>query len=199
MSSPERLVVAMTGASGAAYALKLIAALAELAVPFDLLVSPAAERVLQEEIERRPWLEEGRAARAAFGLEAVDVRLFDHRDVGAAIASGTALRRGMVVLPCSMGTLGRIVAGISSSLIERAADVCLKERRPLVLCPRETPLSLVHLRNMVAATEAGAMVLPCSPGFYHGARSIDDLLTHVVAKVLDALAIEHDLIRRWGS
>lgn len=196
----ERLVVAMTGASGAPYAMRLFAHLVRLGVPFDFLISPAAAAVLRQEVDaRREWIKDGRADLSAFGLEHADVRTFRLDDYNASCASGTALSRGMLILPCSGGTMGRIASGASTNLIERAADVCLKERRRLVICPRETPISLIHLRNMTTLTEAGAIILPASPGFYHAPRTIDDLLDHVVAKALDALAIPHAIIRRWGD
>jgi flavin prenyltransferase len=195
----DRLVIAISGASGAPYALNVLAHLCRLRVPIDLIVSPAGAAVLRHEVDgAREWLRDGVPVAAAFGLASADVRPFSHQDLMAPCASGTALRRGMVVVPCSSGTLARVAAGVSASLIERAADVCLKERRPLVLVHRETPLSLVHIKNMQAATEAGAIVLPASPGFYHGPRSVEHLLDHVSAKILDVLGIEHDVIRRWG-
>ena len=196
----ERLVVAMTGASGAPYALNFLGHLRRLSIPFDFLVSASAVKVLQSEVDAdRVWLRDGLADLDAFGIDGADVKLYGGRDFMAPCASGTALRAGMVILPCSMGTLGRIVAGISQTLIERAADVCLKERRRLVLVPREAPLSRIHLENMLRATDAGAVVLPAAPGFYHGASTVEHLLDHVSAKILDAVDIEHDVIRRWGS
>ncbi len=196
----SRLVVALTGASGAAYALNLLQHLGRLGCPLDLLVSPSAVRVLEFEIDAtRAWLVEDCPSLPAFGLENHDVRVFRRDDVAAPMASGTALERGMVICPCSMGTLGRVASGISSNLIERAADVCLKEKRPLVLVPRETPLSLIHLENMTRLVRAGATVLPASPGFYHRPESVGDLLDHLAVKILDALRIPHDILRPWGE
>ena len=198
--SEERLIIGITGASGAAYALNLLGHLERLRVPIDLVVSPSATIVLRREIDpSRAWVEDGLARLEDFRLDKSENRAFRHGDVAAAIASGTALRRGMVIVPCSMGSLGRIAAGTSSSLVGRAADVCLKERRRLVLVTRETPLSLIHLRNMQCVTEAGAIVLPASPGFYHGARGMEELLDHVSAKIMDVIGISHDAIRRWGE
>lgn len=192
--------MAMTGASGAPYALRLLAHLEALGVGVDLLVSPAAVAVLKQEVDpNRSWTIDGRAHPDDFKLKSDHVRTFRLDDYSAGCASGTALRRGMVIMPCSGGTLGRLASGVSSNLIERAADVCLKERRRLVLCPREAPLSLIHLRNMAALTEAGAVVSPLSPGFYNHPKSIDDLLDHIVGKVLDLFEIDHKIGKRWGS
>ena len=135
------------------------------------------------------------------GVEAWDahVRVFEDADRGAAPASGSARSAGMVVCPCSMGTLSAIAAGSSRSLVERAADVALKERRRLVLVPRETPLSAIHLENMLRVTQAGAVVLPAAPGFYHRPARIADLVDFVVARILDHLDVEHGLVPRWGD
>jgi 4-hydroxy-3-polyprenylbenzoate decarboxylase len=127
------------------------------------------------------------------------VRVYDDRDRGAAPASGSALSAGMVICPCSMGTISAIAVGASRSLVERAADVVLKERRRLVLVPRESPYSAIHLENMLTLTRAGAVVLPASPGFYHRPATIDDLVDFIVARVLDQLGVEHSLVPRWGS
>lgn len=198
--SEHRLVVAVTGASGAPYALRLLGHLTRLGVPIDLLVSSAAALVLKQEVDgERTWIEDGLPVLADFGLDGADVRAFRSGDYMAPVASGTALRRGMVVVPCSMGTAARIASGVSTSLVDRAADVCMKERRSLVLCVRETPLSLIHLRNLERLTDAGAVVLPAAPGFYNRPTSIEDLLDHVCAKILDSIGIEHDVIRRWGG
>lgn len=190
----------MTGASGAPYALRLLHRLAEIGVGLDLIVSPAAARVLREEVGEGGWVDEaGSPILGEFGLADADVKAHPYMDIGASIASGTALRRGMVILPCSMGTVGRIASGLSSNLIERAADVCLKEKRRLVIAPRETPLSLIHLRQLTTLAEAGAMVLPCAPGFYRKPSGIDDLLDHVVGKILDAFDIDHGVVKPWGE
>jgi 4-hydroxy-3-polyprenylbenzoate decarboxylase len=126
-----------------------------------------------------------------------ELELFAPDDVGASIASGSYPSKAMVIVPCSMGTLGRIAAGASSNLVERAADVMLKERRQLILAPRETPLSRIHLRNMLAVTEAGAEVLPAMPGFYHHPKSVDDLVDFIVGRILDRLGLESALVKRW--
>ncbi|HEX2202504.1 MAG TPA: flavin prenyltransferase UbiX [Longimicrobium sp.] len=184
----------ITGASGAPYAVRLLRALVETATPVRLIVSGYGLRLLAEET----GIDGIDALKAATG-DWRQVELYDALDRGATPASGSAPSRGMVVCPCSMGTLASIAAGTSRNLVERAADVALKERRPLVLVPRETPLSLVHLENMTRLTRAGATILPAAPGFYHRPRSIDDLVDFVVARILDHLEVEHSVGRRWKS
>ena len=189
------VVLAITGASGAPYGVRLLEVLAAHGVPTWLLVSAHGWRLLEEEcgIEGEP------ALRTATGGDWHSVRVFDDKDRGAAPASGSARTGGMVVCPCSMGTVAAIAHGTSRSLIERAADVTLKERRPLILVPRETPLSLVHLRNLTLATEAGAIVLPAAPGFYHRPQAVRDLVDFIVQRVLDHLHVEIRLVKRWGG
>jgi 4-hydroxy-3-polyprenylbenzoate decarboxylase len=187
------LVLAITGASGAPYAVRLLELLARHAVPVWLLVSSHGWRLLAEESDA--GTED--ALRAATGGDWSTVTLFDDRDRGATPASGSARTAGMVVCPCSMGTVAAIAHGTSRSLIERAADVTLKERRPLLLVPRETPLSLVHLRNLTLAGEAGATILPAAPGFYHRPRAVAELVDFVVQRVLDHLGLDIALAPRW--
>ena len=189
------VVLAITGASGAPYGLRLLEVLATHHVPTWLLVSAHGWRLLEEEcgIEGEP------ALRKATGGDWQSVTVFDDKDRGARPASGSARAAGMVVCPCSMGTVSAIAHGSSRSLIERAADVTLKERRPLILVPRETPLSLVHLRNLTLATEAGAIVLPAAPGFYHRPTKVAELVDFIVQRVLDHIGIDIALVRRWGG
>lgn len=182
----------ITGASGAPYAVRLLGALNGAAVPVRLMVSTYGWRLLETEA----GIKGVDALRAATG-DWSGVDLYDSSNRGATPASGSAPSRGMVICPCSMGTLGSIAAGTSRDLLERAADVTLKERRPLILVPRETPLSLIHLENMTRLTRAGATILPASPGFYNRPQSIEDLVDFVVARVLDHLGIENRLARRW--
>lgn len=191
------IVVAVTGASGAPYAVRLVEQLARAGREQWLIVSSHGWRLLRTEAGVGSLAE----LRARVGPDAWDrsVRPFDDGDRGAAPASGSARSGGMVVCPCSMGTLAAISLGTSRSLIERAADVTLKERRPLLLVPRETPLSAIHLENMLRVTRAGATVLPAAPGFYHAPASVADLVDFVVARVLDHLGVDHDLGRRWGG
>lgn len=191
------IVVAITGASGAAYAVRLLECLVGAARSVQLIVSGHGLRLLRTEI----GIDSVAALRDRIGERRwhAHVRVFDDADRGAAPASGSARSVGMVVCPCSMGTLSAIAAGSSRSLVERAADVALKERRPLILVPRETPLSAIHLENMLRVTRAGAVVLPAAPGFYHRPTRIAELIDFVVARVLDHLDVEHDLVPRWGE
>ena len=198
MASIDRpIVFAITGASGAAYAVRLLEQLIAARRRVQLVISSHGLRLLETEV----GLRSADALRDRVGASGWNdlVTVFDDADRGAAPASGSALNAGMVICPCSMGTLSAISAGASRSLVERAADVALKERRPLVLVPRESPFSAIHLQNMLRVTRAGAVVLPASPGFYHRPTSIDDLIDFVVARILDQLGVEHTLIRRWGD
>jgi len=220
------IVIGLTGASGAAYAVRLLDVLVAAGHSIQLSISPAGQSVLRQELGLEVDLANFRvesllpdrerlvadknfarlrdlwdvgAWRQATGPVAKTVRYFHHQDLFAPMASGSALTAGMVVAPCSGGTLSAIAHGSSGNLIQRAADVHLKERRKLILVPRETPLSLVHIDNMRRATEAGAVVLPASPGFYHGATSVGDLVDFVVARICDQLGVAHGLTRRWGE
>jgi 4-hydroxy-3-polyprenylbenzoate decarboxylase len=188
------ITVALTGASGAPYAVRLLLALNAARVPVRLIVSDTGWRLLDEEL----GIKDERALRDRTG-DWSDVVLYDDRDRGATPASGSSPSRGMVICPCSMGTLASIAQGTTRSLIERAADVALKERRTLVLVPRETPYSMIHLENMLRLSRAGAVVLPASPGFYHRPQSIDDLIDFVVGRVLSQLGVEHRVGPRWQS
>ena len=191
------VVMAITGASGAPYAVRLLEQLLVANQPVQLIVSSHGLRLLRTETA----IDTVDALRVATGAERWDalVTVFDDNDRGAAPASGSARNRGMVICPCSMGTVSAISQGTSRSLVERAADVALKERRTLVLVPRETPYSAIHLENMLRLTRAGAVVLPASPGFYHRPTSIAELVDFVVARVLDQLDVEHVLGKRWGE
>jgi len=186
-------ILAITGASGAPYAVRLLEILATHHVPTWLLISPHGWRLLTEECD----IKDDRELTKATGGDWSSIRVFDDKDRGASPASGSAKTAGMVVCPCSMGTVAAIAHGTSRSLIERAADVVLKERRKLILVPRETPLSLVHLRNLTLATEAGAIVLPAMPGFYHKPAKMADLVDFVVQRILDHLEIDIALTKRW--
>jgi 4-hydroxy-3-polyprenylbenzoate decarboxylase len=189
------IVLALTGASGAPYAVRLLDALARNRFPVWLIASEHGMRLLREECAINS-LEE---LRQATGGDWSSVVTFPDDDRGALPASGSQRTAGMVICPCSMGTLAAIAGGASRSLIERAADVTLKERRKLVLVPRETPLSLVHLRNMVSVAEAGAVVLPAAPGFYHRPDRVSELIAFVVQRVLDQLEVDLEIAHRWGG
>jgi 4-hydroxy-3-polyprenylbenzoate decarboxylase len=187
------VVLAITGASGAAYGVRLLEVLATRAVPVWLIVSSHGLRLLDAE----RGIGSLDALRAATGGDWRSVTSFPDDDRGALPASGSQRTHGMVICPCSMGTVSAVALGTSRSLVERAADVTLKERRRLVLVPRETPLSLVHLRHLVAVTEAGAVVVPAAPGFYHRPSTVADLVDFIVQRVLDQLDLEIEIARRW--
>lgn len=185
---PLRLVVGISGSSGPQFGIALLQALRSVGgiVETHLVVSAGAKHSLRLEADC-----------AVNEVEALADVVYRSHDVAAAIASGSFLTAGMVVIPCSMRTLAAVATGNTTDLLTRAADVCLKERRRLVLVTRETPLNLIHLRNMVTVTEAGAIVLPPVPAFYHHPKTIDDLVDQTVGKVLDQFGIEHDLFERW--
>lgn len=202
VSASRPLVVAVTGASGTCYGLRLVQVLARQDVPVELILSRNARLVAKQELDLA--LPHEPAAVASALADHLDVapsslRVHPEGNIAATIASGSYRVRGMAIVPCSMGTAGGIAQGISRNLIERAADVCLKERTPLVIVPRETPLSPIHLRNLLTLSEAGAVILPAMPGFYHRPQGIDDLVDHLVGKILDQVGIEHDLFPRWDG
>lgn len=189
----------ITGASGAPYAARLLEALAAAGCDIGVCASSAGIEVLATELYSDPTLPRDEVL--ARLLERADGRaeLFDPQDWSAPYASGSAKVDAYVICPCSMGTLGTVASGAMQNLIHRAASVALKEERRLVLMPRETPLSAIHLRNMLTLREAGATILFLAPGFYHGARTVDDLVDFVVARALDQLGLEQELAPRWGQ
>lgn len=192
------LVLAMTGASGAPYAVRLLQVLARSGRTVHLTLSASATQVLGEEVGLEPSL--SRFDPAVFGdLGPGRVIYHHHADFSAGIASGSFRTGGMIVSPCSMSTLASIAHGITTNLITRAADVHLKERRKLILVPRETPLSLIHLENMTTVTRAGAIVLPAMPGWYHRPQTLDDLINFVVSRICDQIGVENSMIERWGK
>lgn len=195
------VALAMTGASGAPYGLRLLQALLAAREHVYLMLSRPAQVVIGTETDLRlPGrpAEIERYLSEQHGVEPGRLRVYGPEEWTAPLASGSATARAMVVCPCSMGTLSSIAHGSSRTLIERAADVMLKERRPLILVPRETPFSTLHLENMLGLSRAGALILAANPAFYHRPRSADDLVDYVVARILDHLGVEHPLGPRWG-
>ncbi|HVD49362.1 MAG TPA: UbiX family flavin prenyltransferase [Gaiellaceae bacterium] len=194
-----RVFLGITGASGAPYAARLLEALAAAGCEIGVCASRAAIEVCATELygDARLSADETLARLTEPVREAVT--LYDERDWHAPYASGSAKVDGYVICPCSMGTLGAIASGTMTNLIQRAASVALKEERKLVLCPRETPLSTIHLENMLRVRQAGATVLFLAPGFYHGAETVGDLVDFIVARCLDQLGLEHQVAPRWGE
>jgi len=191
--TPAPWVLAMTGASGAPYGVRLLEVLAKNRVPVQLIISQHGWRILTLESE----ITSDQELKKVTGGDWSTVSVFDDADRGAAPASGSARSTGMVICPCSMGTVSAVAHGSSRSLVERAADVALKERRKLILVPRETPLSLIHLKNLTAVTEAGAVVIPAAPGFYHQPKTVQELVDFVVQRILDHMGLELEVSPRW--
>ena len=199
---PSRVVVGITGASGALYAVRTLAALLAANVRVDLVVSDFGRRLLTDELgaaaaadRLAPYL----TARYGVDIPAESLVVHRNRDMGAAIASGTSPCDATVIVPCSMKTLAGVAHGLSRNLIERAADVALKERRPLVIVPRETPMSLPQLRNMVLCAEAGAHLLPAMPAFYQRPDTLDDLADFMAGKIVSCLGLDQDLFPAWAG
>ncbi len=196
------VALAFTGASGMPYGIRLLECLLKDQACVYLMYSQAAQIVARQEMD----LALPARARDAesffserFRAAPGQLRVFGREEWFAPIASGSNPAQAMVICPCTVGTLSAIAAGLSDNLIERSADVMLKERRPLILVPRETPLSAIHLENMLKLSHAGAVILPANPGFYHHPRRVEDLVDFVVARVLDHLGVTHDLMPRWGE
>ncbi|MDD5387805.1 MAG: UbiX family flavin prenyltransferase [Gallionellaceae bacterium] len=197
-----RITLALTGASGMSYGLRLLECLLRAGCQVDLLISQAARIVAKQELDLQ--LPAGNAEVAEF----FNTRFSEHgghltaygkEEWFAPAASGSNPAAAMVICPCTMGTLAAIAQGLADNLIERAADVMLKEKRPLILVPRETPFSLIHLRNMTTLAEAGATILAANPGFYHRPTSVEQVVDFIVARVLDHLGIAHELMKPWGA
>ena len=196
----RRIALAITGASGAIYAVRTLAALLGRGCQVDVIVSDYGRRLLMEEVDpaiRPENLQDYLERHHGSSVRAGNMRVHANRDLGSALASGTSPIDAMVIVPCSMKTLAGVAHGLSQNLIERAADVMLKEHRRLVVVPRETPMSLPDLRNMVACAEAGAMVLPAMPAFYQKPQTLDDLAAFIAGKILNALGFEQDLFPAW--
>ena len=193
-----RIFLGITGASGAPYAARLVQALAAAGCELGLSISRAGYEVLATELYRDVSLPQDEIAQRL--IDGADgITIYSERDWKSPYASGSAKVDAYVICPCSMGTLGTVASGAMQNLIHRAASVALKEERKLILCPRETPLSSIHLENMLTLRRAGATILFLAPGFYHGAETVDDLVDFVVARVLDQLGLEQSLISRWGQ
>jgi len=198
----QAIIIAMTGASGAAYGLRLIQRLSGQNTFLHILLSDAARVVLQQETDiSLPESAEVCTEKLCELLKVSDknIRCYGLKDWFSPTASGSAGIKQMVIVPCSMGSLARIAMGASDNLIERAADVILKERRQLILVPRETPLSSIHLENMLKLANAGAHIIPAMPGFYHRPESVDDIVNFVVDRVIDQLDIQNAEAKRWGK
>ena len=198
----DTIALAITGASGAAYALRLLECLVQAQRRIWLLVSQPGRVVLSMETDLRlPGrpAEMTRQLTARFAARPGQIEVFGATQWTAPLASGSSAPGAMVVCPCTTGTLAAVATGVSRSLLERAADVMIKEGRRLILVVRETPLSAIHLEHMLRLAQMGVVILPASPGFYHGVRRVEDLVDFVVARILDRLGIEHDLVARWGA
>jgi flavin prenyltransferase len=202
MARSRTVTLALTGASGMPYGVRLLECLLAAGVRVYLLYSQVAQIVARQEMDlalpaRAREVEEFFTRK--YGAAQNQLRVFGREEWFAPVASGSNPADAMVICPCTMGTLAAVACGLADNLIERAADVMLKERRQLVLVPRETPLSAIHLENMLRLTHAGAVILPANPGFYHHPVKVEDLIDFVVARVLDQLAVPHQLIVRWGE
>jgi len=202
MSGPERITLAMTGASGAQYGLRLLDCLVREDREVHFLISKAAQLVMSTETDvvlpAKPQSIQAFLTEYT-GAAAGQIRVYGREDWMSPVASGSGAPAAMVVVPCSTGTLSAIATGACNNLIERAADVTLKERRQLILVPREAPFSTIHLENMLKLSQMGAVILPAAPGFYHPPQTIDDLVDFVVARILNLLAIPQDMLPRWGE
>jgi 4-hydroxy-3-polyprenylbenzoate decarboxylase len=196
------LVIGLTGASGSLYGIRLAEVLLRTGRDVHVSISPAAAEVIRRELDREVSLERFDPS-ALFGpvddLPHQRLHYHHYRDFGAGIASGSFLTGGMAICPCSMGSVGAVAHGLSENLIHRAADVHLKERRKLILVPRETPLGVIHLRNLTACAEAGAVILPAMPAFYTRPRGVGDMVDFIVGRVCDQLGVEHSLFQRWSE
>jgi 4-hydroxy-3-polyprenylbenzoate decarboxylase len=202
MSAPAIVTLALTGASGMPYGIRLLECLLKAGVRVYLLYSQAAQIVAKQEMDlalpgRVREVQDFFAQK--FAPADGQLRVFGREEWFAPVASGSNPADAMVICPCSMGTLAAVACGLADNLIERAADVMLKEQRQLVLVPRETPFSAIHLENMLRLSRAGAVILPANPGFYHHPTRLEDLVDFVVARVLDLLHVEHQLMPRWGD
>jgi 4-hydroxy-3-polyprenylbenzoate decarboxylase len=183
-----RLVVGITGSSGVIYGIKVLEVLLKIKIETHLIISKWGERNVQIETDKSVEF-----------VKSLATRNYNNDDMAAPISSGSFKTDGMAIVPCSMKTLSSIANGYDDSLVSRAAGVCIKESRRLVIVPRETPLSKIHLQNMISLADIGVIVLPAMPGFYQRPKSMDDMITHIAGKILDQFGIEHNIYRRWGE
>ena len=200
--STQSVALAITGASGAAYGLRLLEVLLAKRIRVHLVISAPGRIVIAEETDLRLPSKANEICtifNSRFNAQPGDLQVYGREDWFAPIASGSNPPDAMVICPCTTGTLAEVAAGTSRSLIERAADVALKEKRRLILVVRETPFSAIHLRNMLCLAEAGAVIMPANPGFYHRPDSAEEIVDYMVARILDHLDVEHDLMARWGA
>ncbi|NTV95147.1 MAG: UbiX family flavin prenyltransferase [Thiobacillus sp.] len=195
----KRITLAWTGASGMHYGLRLLECLLAAGCRVDLLISQAARIVARQELDLALPGDGRELAALLTARQPGDLHVYGEKEWFAPAASGSNPADAMVVCPCTMGSLAAIAHGLADNLIERAADVMLKEKRPLILVPRETPFSLIHLRNMTQLAEAGATILPANPGFYHRPETVGQVVDFVVARVLDQVGVANDLLPRWGG
>lgn len=184
----RKLIIGITGASGTLYGVRLLQVLHEIGVETHLIISPSAEKTREYETEL-----------SSQDIKSLASHVYAYSDIAAGISSGSFRTDGMIVAPCSMKTLAEIATGVTANLISRAADVILKERRRLVLLTRETPLTTIHIKNMLSVTEAGAIVMPPVPAFYAKPKSLDDIVNHTVGRVLDLFSLDHNLVNRWRN
>src|SRR5271166_2124627 len=188
MEKNRKFVVGISGASGVIYGIRLLEVLKKEKIESHLIMTPAAKITISAETNY-----------SALSVEKLASKVYRYNDIAAVISSGSFKTDGMILIPCSMHTLGALASGVSDNLLLRAAEVTMKEHRPLVLVPRETPLSLIHIENMARLARAGVIILPAMPGFYEHPKSVSDMVNHLVGKVLDIMGVEHNLFKRWGG
>jgi len=186
----KKYIVGITGASGSIYGIRLIEELLKAGNEVHIIITDSGKKVMKYETD---------SLLNRFKDSSSNIKVYDVENLFAPTASGSFKTDGMIIMPCSMSTLGEISNGVSKNLLGRSSDVCLKEKRKLIIVPRETPFNTIHLKNMINLSEAGAIILPAMPGFYHIPKSLEDIINFVVGKVLDALDIENNLFQKWGN
>ena len=193
----QRFIIALTGASGVIYGIELAKQLLDRGMEIHLIASEPACLVLEQELDWRITANMEETFRSYLPYD--NLLIYDNNDIGARIASGSFVTDGMIVIPCTMASLAAIAQGSARNLIERAADVIIKEKRPLIIVPRETPLSAIHLRNMLVLADMGVSIIPAMPGFYHKPQTIQDMVAFMVGKVMDSMGIEHNVFNRYDN